>query len=638
MTLPVYSTGTVSVSNLGTVVTGAGGMWSGINAREGDIFTRQDGTAIITEVTDANHLVITPWPGATVSGGSYSIQQNYVGRVVGVAAAEDVGVMLEKLHTDGLPFIVGTDETVPDPSYGDDGQFAFQPTTGKWWVKQGGVWVPSSGLTALGYGGTSATSLAIGTGSKVFTTQTGLAYNGARVRAASAGNLNNFMEGVATYSGTTLTMTSGLVSGSGTHADWLFAVAGQQGVQGPQGTTGASGGTFPDAPSDTVLYGRKSATVGGAMAWAAVTGGGGSGFVAGANICINEGNLVSQESGDNPILSGSLAGGPWGYKLTDMCNMNLQGTFQMTAQRSTDAPPGFKYSVKYTVTTAQATMGAADHLHLGIQKIEGQRIAALGFGGAAPQSVALGYWLKSSIANQIVYISIADNPEVLNYCVKYTLTTPGTWYWCATVYPGCTTGTWPIDNTKGMVVFLITGSGSSSFTTPNQWVSGSLLNCGSDVTNMAATNGATLQHSGPFLFAGNALPVAAQTPNLVRSYDDALRFCQRQYWDISSGFAFTPAFFGEAVSATEGLVPVNHPVEMISAPTVVGTGPVTNFRLSTAGGGTQVLTGFPVAFGTPTNRQCVLDCYVASGLVAGNATMLNVTATAGSKIKFDARL
>ena len=268
MTLPVYSTGTVDVANHGTTVTGAGSLWSGTNAREGDFFTRADGVAVITEVTDATHLQITPWPGATVSGGSYAIQQNYVGRVVGVAAAEDVGVMLQKLHTDGLPFIVGAGETVPDPSYGDEGQLAFQPTTGEWWVKSGGAWVHSIGLAALGYGGVSATSLALGLGTKAFTTQTGLAYNGARVRAASSANLNNFMEGVANYSGNLLTMTADTVSGSGSYADWLFSVAGETGAVGPPGP---AGGTFPDAPSDGTVYGRQNA------AWAAVSGGGGGG-------------------------------------------------------------------------------------------------------------------------------------------------------------------------------------------------------------------------------------------------------------------------------------------------------------------------------------------------------------------------
>jgi hypothetical protein len=244
MALPTYSTGTVSVAAGGTVVTCLGGVWTGINAKQGD-FISIAGLAevLITEVTDQTHLTIAPWQGPAQSNAAYVIYQNYVGRVVGVAAAEDVGVMLEKLHVDGLPFILGVDETVPDPSYGDEEQLAFKPSTGEWWVKQGGVWVPSAGLTALGYGGTSATSVTIGLSppAKVFTTQKGLAYNGARVRAASAADLNNWMEGVASYSGTTLTMTADTIGGAGAHADWLFSIAGGKGATGPQGPQGLPG-------------------------------------------------------------------------------------------------------------------------------------------------------------------------------------------------------------------------------------------------------------------------------------------------------------------------------------------------------------------------------------------------------------
>jgi hypothetical protein len=145
MSLPTYSTGTVAVAAGGTVVTCSGGMWSGINARQGDFISIAGSSAqLITEVTDATHLKIAPWQGAAQTAGTYVIYQNYAGRVVGVAAAEDVGVMLEKLHTDGLPFLVGADETVPDPSFGDDGQYAYSPTTGQWWIKTAGVWTPTT--------------------------------------------------------------------------------------------------------------------------------------------------------------------------------------------------------------------------------------------------------------------------------------------------------------------------------------------------------------------------------------------------------------------------------------------------------------------------------------------------------------
>lgn len=292
MTLPTYSTGTVSIANGGTTVTGSGTIWSGTNAKEGDYFVRSDGFALITEVTDTTHLKITPWPGATVSGGAYSIAQNYAGRILGVAAAQDVGTMLGALKTEGFFFFVAPADTVPDPSLGADGQYAFQPTTGKTWAKVAGVWTylgiykgfnftgayngattysvgdvmtdagtsyvwinptPGSGhaapnatywqvvaskgdtgatgATGAGYGGTSTTSLVIGAGSKAFTTQAGLAYtNGARVRASSAANTANWMEGLATYSGTTLTINVDKTGGSGTHADWNLNVVGEPGA------------------------------------------------------------------------------------------------------------------------------------------------------------------------------------------------------------------------------------------------------------------------------------------------------------------------------------------------------------------------------------------------------------------------
>jgi hypothetical protein len=92
----------------------------------------------------------------------------------------------------------------------------------------------ATGATGASYAATSTTSLAVGTGSKAFTTQAGLAYVvGSRVRAASAADPTNFMEGIVTaYSSTTLTVNVDLVGGSGTLADWNISLAGQRGITG----------------------------------------------------------------------------------------------------------------------------------------------------------------------------------------------------------------------------------------------------------------------------------------------------------------------------------------------------------------------------------------------------------------------
>lgn len=296
-----YSTGTVSVAVDGTTVTGVGTIWSGTNARPGDILQIGDFQSIISDVTDTAHLEIPPWGGGAQSAVAYKIWHVSPQRFAGAQAMQSVNDLVAALNTSGFFVFVSPSLTTPDPSLGDDGQYAFQPTTGKTWAKVAGVWTflgiykgfnlrgaydnattysygdvqttsgssyiyisdtPSAGHAApnttywqllasigatgatgaagsngtngtngAGYGGTSTTSLAIGTGSKAFTTQSGLAYtNGARVRATASSDATKWMEGTATYSGTTLTITVDTTSGSGTIASWNLNVAGQVGA------------------------------------------------------------------------------------------------------------------------------------------------------------------------------------------------------------------------------------------------------------------------------------------------------------------------------------------------------------------------------------------------------------------------
>jgi hypothetical protein len=112
----------------------------------------------------------------------------------------------------------------------------------------------STGATGPGYTATSTTSNAIASsGSKSFTTQSGLAYTvGARVRATDTANTANWMEGLVTaYSGTTLTFTADLASGSGTKTSWNINLAGERGATGATGSTGSTGSTGPTGPGYT---------------------------------------------------------------------------------------------------------------------------------------------------------------------------------------------------------------------------------------------------------------------------------------------------------------------------------------------------------------------------------------------------
>ncbi|MGC0326220.1 hypothetical protein ABIG06_006849 [Bradyrhizobium sp. USDA 326] len=322
--LASYSTGTVTVSAGGTTVTAAGAIWSGVNARPGDILQIGNFQTIISDVVDTDELTIPPWGGGAQTAVAYKIWQVSPQRFAGAQAMADVSTLVAAMNTTGFFVFVGTTLTEPDPSLGNEGQYAFQPTIGKTWVKSGGVWaylgiykafqlkgawdsgtdyavgdvvalsgasyvcvldhtnhtppnvtywqllaargtdgdaatvsvgtvttgaggsaaaVTNSGTSSAAvldftipagktYGGTSTTSVAVGTGSKAFATQTGLAYlDGARVRASYAADPSNYwMEGVATYSSTTLTINVDKTNGSGTLADWNFNIVGQPGA------------------------------------------------------------------------------------------------------------------------------------------------------------------------------------------------------------------------------------------------------------------------------------------------------------------------------------------------------------------------------------------------------------------------
>ncbi len=87
--------------------------------------------------------------------------------------------------------------------------------------------------------GVSATSMAIGTGSKVFTTTAGIDafVVGQFVRVVSRANGANYMAGsITAYSGTSLTINVTETGGSGTFTDWNIALSG---VKGNTGNTGA---------------------------------------------------------------------------------------------------------------------------------------------------------------------------------------------------------------------------------------------------------------------------------------------------------------------------------------------------------------------------------------------------------------
>lgn len=141
MALLTYSTGTVSVAAGGTGVTGIDTIWSGLNAVAGDVISI-DGAdpVLITDIVDVDALVIPAWQGGAKSNVPYVIYQCSSLRFSDVQIALDMKKQVQALNTEGFFVFVPVSASSPDPSLGDEGQYAFQPATGKLWAKESGIW------------------------------------------------------------------------------------------------------------------------------------------------------------------------------------------------------------------------------------------------------------------------------------------------------------------------------------------------------------------------------------------------------------------------------------------------------------------------------------------------------------------
>ncbi|MCS3449564.1 MULTISPECIES: hypothetical protein [Bradyrhizobium] len=413
--LSSYSTGTVSVAANGTVVTGAGVIWSDINALPGDVFQIADFQTIISDKTDTSHLVIPPWGGGAQTNVAYTIWKVSPQRFAGAQAMQFVNDLVAKLDSSGLLWYLPEGYTDPNdvvPAMtADDGQGILKIDTGALWVMQGGAWVPAgtykgfqykgaynpatsyvindvltsagnayivtapttghappnaayydllaskgdtgatgaTGATGPGYGGTSTTSLSIGTGAKAFTTQAGLAYqNGARVRATATAGGPGWLEGVVTYSGTTLTITADKFSGSGTGTAWNFNVAGEPGA----GDLSSANNLADLANKDTALTNLGGTTTGKAV-FKSASADAALDTLSVVDRVIDQGNIPQTANFDIALPSGydEIEIGLFGFG----CSVSGAGlNLQVSTDGTTFLSSSYSYAGHY-ITTADTT-------------------------------------------------------------------------------------------------------------------------------------------------------------------------------------------------------------------------------------------------------------------------------------------
>lgn len=259
-----YSTGTLSVANGATTVTGTLTGWNS-TVRAGDFLFIGDNTAVeVGVVVDNVTLTLArPWPFATVTNGSYAIAQGLLWGDVTRLAQEVANALANSTQ-------ILSGIGVPSNSLGTDGSAYFRQDAPELYFKTGASW--GAAISLVGPPGpagatnitTSTTSRTIGTGTMSFTVAAGLALQtGMRMRATSGAN---YMEGpIASYSGTTLSITMDRFVGSGSFASWNIAPVGDKGDSGATGP----GYNATSTSSVAIGTGSKAFSIGTGYAFAA---------------------------------------------------------------------------------------------------------------------------------------------------------------------------------------------------------------------------------------------------------------------------------------------------------------------------------------------------------------------------------
>ena len=229
----------------------------------------------------------------------------------------------------------------------------------------------------------------------------------------------------------------------------------------------------------------------------------------------------------------------------------------MTAQQVSDAPAGFTNSIKFTATTADASLSATQRV-MARQTIEGLNLADLAFGTASASTITISFWVKSSLTGTFGG-SVQNGGGTRAYPFTYTINSANTWEQKTVTVAGDTTGTWLTTNGVGMQLMWGLGVGSTYSTTAGAWATGE-YNSATGTTSVIGTLNATWQVTGVQLEKGSNA-----TAFDYRPYSTELQLCQRYY-------QITRAGFGTGNSTTAAAISPVFLCEMRAAPTVGQTG------------------------------------------------------------------
>jgi len=245
-----------------------------------------------------------------------------------------------------------------------------------------------------------------------------------------------------------------------------------------------------------------------------------TGALSNRNLVVNGGMEVAQRAASKTGITTT------GYYTVDRFKLVTEDEATYTMEQSTDAPAGFKNSLKFTVTTADSSIAADDYgaCHC---LLEGYDTVPLGLGASGAKSFTLSFYVKSSQTGTFG-LNLFNRSNTRNFASSYTINAANTWERKTITIPGDTSGTWEKDLNAGLKIWwsFIVGSTYAASSVSTSWDTyGSNLKLGlNGQVQLSSTTNATWQITGVQLEVGSVA-----TPFEHRSFNEELERCKRYF-------------------------------------------------------------------------------------------------------------
>jgi hypothetical protein len=263
------------------------------------------------------------------------------------------------------------------------------------------------------------------------------------------------------------------------------------------------------------------------------------------NRIINGAMVIDQRNAGAAVTTNTYCPDRWRVEQT------TDGAF--SAQQVSDAPTGFVKSLKWTTTTADASLAATQYA-TARQGIEGYNTADLMWGTASAATITISFWVKSTLTGTFGGI-VGNNAFDRSYPFTYSISSANTWEQKTVTIAGDTTGTWETTNSAGIQLYFGLGVGSTYSGTAGAWTGSSLISA-TGAVNVMGTLNATWQITGVQLEKGSTA-----TSFDYRPYGTEYALCQRYYQQFGSAV-------GVAAAATQFAAAIQFFVPMRSSPTL----------------------------------------------------------------------